>query len=151
MDSLSNDLIIFISSFLTNYKDIICLKLVCKEYYQMIPKKYIIKLKLQNKIINNKKIDSYLNNCVNINCCIETMDLFIDYYRIYEGRYIHSTQPAMNNDTVYINQKQYKVFSPYCCECFKKYILLGNKNESCINNLICENFVDIEYSDAKDY
>ena len=112
MDSLSNNLIIFISSFLTNFKDIISLKLVCKEYYQMIPKKYIIKLKLQNKIINNKKIDSHINNCVNVNCSIETMDLFIDYYRIYEGRYIHSIQPAMNNDTVYINRKPYKVFSP---------------------------------------
>ena len=39
----------------------------------------------------------------------------------------------MNYDTFYVNRKPHKVFSPYCCECFKKYILLGDKNESCIN------------------
>jgi hypothetical protein len=147
MDGISDDLIILISSLLTNYKDILSLKLVCKEYYQVIPKKYIIKLKLENIIINVK----YLKNCANVNCCIETRDLFIDYYRIYEGRYIHCEQPAMNNDTVYINRTQYNVFSPYCCDCCKKYVLLGDKNENYVNNLFCDDFVDIEYSDAKDY
>jgi hypothetical protein len=146
MNNFNDDLIILISSFITNYKDILSLKLLCKEYNKIILKFNILKLLISSKINNY----CYLNNCVNINCCTETLDLFENYYRKYYGRYIHYEQPAMNNDTIYINQKPYKVFSPYCCECFKKYILIGDKKDT-INNLFCEDFVDIEYIEAKDH
>ena len=146
MESLPNDLFLMISSSLDNYVDLLALKLVCKEYNEIIHRKNIIKLKIVNKINNHY----YLNKCVNVNCCEETKDLFIDYYREYEGRYIHSQQPAMNKDTIYINQKSYKVFSPYCCECFKNYLLFGDKPNKNIRNMLTEGFVDIEYTDAKD-
>ncbi len=147
MNSLPNELFLKIASSIENHIDLLALKLVSKEYCNIIPDKYIVKLKLQYKI------DKFyhLNKCVNIDCCEETRDLFENYYREYDGRYIHAEQPPMNRDTIFINQNPYKVYSPYCCECFKKYILVGDKKECSVNILFCEDFVDIEYTDAKDY
>lgn len=147
MNSLANELFLKIASSIEKHTDLLALKQVCKEYYTTIPDKYIIKCKLQNKINNFY----HLNNCVNINCCEETRDLYENYYREYDGRYIHAEQPSMNRDTIFINQIPYKVYSPYCCECFKKYVMIGDKKECLVNILFCEDFVDIEYTDAKDY
>ena len=74
----------------------------------------------------------------------ETRDLFIDYYREYAGRYKHEHQDAMNYDTIYINECEYKTFSPYCHECFKKYILLNGLSKNRIRNILVEGFVDVE-------
>ena len=130
-----------------NYKDIKILKITCKYFNEIITRYSIIKQKIYQDL--NKKEN--LNNCVNANCYNETKDIFIDYYREYEGRYIHCHQCPINYDTIYINQKPYEIFSPYCCECYKKYVLFGDKKENQIRNIYIEGFVDIEYTDAKDH
>ena len=44
-----------------------------------------------------------------------------------------------------------KYFSSYCCECYKKYVLIGDKQENLFREIQVEGFVDVEYTDAKDY
>ena len=142
MNNIPSELLSIISKNFTNYKDLLVLKSVCKEYYNNIDNYLLIKMKLQEKIIlqNKKK----LQQCVNPNCLCETKELFVNYYREYAGNYRHYHQPPMNYDTIYINKNSIKLFSPYCCECFKKYILKLNKNNNYYDHLI-EGFVDIHY------
>lgn len=130
-----------------NYKDLHSLKLSCKYFNEIITRYSIIKQKMYQDL--NKKEN--LNYCVNAKCYNETKDIFTDYYREYQGRYIHSRQCPINYDTIYINQKPYEIFSPYCCECYKKYVLIGDKKENLIRDNLVEDFVDIEYIDAKDH
>ena len=145
MNKLPIELFSKISNNFTNYRDLLVLKYVCKEFNNYIDNFLLIKIKLQKKIIlqNKKK----LQQCVNPNCYCETKDLFINYYREFEGFYRHCHQPSMNYDTIYINSNEYKVFSPYCCECFKKYILEINKNKNYYDYLI-EGFVDINFKNS---
>jgi hypothetical protein len=54
---------------------------------------------------------------------------------IWEARsktYKHiERQPALNETTMWVSGKEYSFRSHYCCECFKKYVLVGNnKNAS---------------------
>ena len=146
METIPIDIILIIRGNIKNYKDLYSLKLTCKYYNEIITCYSIIKQKIYYNL-NKKEI---IISCANSNCYNETKDIFVDYYREYEGRYIHHHQYAINYDTIYINQKTYKIFSPYCCECYKKYILFGDKKQNQIKNVYVEGFVDIEYIDAKD-
>ena len=107
-----------ISKYIKVNSDLLCLKLVNNEFCKIIKSFSIIKLKVNEEFNKVKR----KNLCVNSNCYNETLDIYVDNYREYEGRYIHEHQGAMNYDTIYINKNSIKLFSPYCCECFKKYI-----------------------------
>lgn len=141
MDLLPIDLIIVLSSQLEDYKDLLHFKLVSKENNENISRIEIVKMKLFGIFNNSKKV----KKCVNIDCYDETEDLFLDNYYHHYLRYIHCHQKSINYDTIYINQTPYKIFSPYCCECFKKYILFGDKPKNKIKNILVDGFVDIEY------
>lgn len=130
-----------------NYNDLQSLKLTCKYFNEIITRYSIIKQMMFYNLNKKEKI----NSCANSKCYNETYDLFTDYYREYEGRYIHHHQPAINYDTIYINQRRYKIFSPYCCECYKKYVLISDRKKNLVRDIQVEGFVDIEYTDAKDY
>ena len=147
MDSFPIDIISIITGNMKNYKDLHSLKISCKYFNEIITRYSIIKQKMYHDLNKKEKIIS----CANTNCYDETYDLFLDNYRLYAGRYIHEHQPAINYDTIYINQKKYKIFSPYCCECYKKYVLIGDKKENLFREIEVEGFVDIEYTDAKDH
>lgn len=69
--------------------------------------------------------------CVNKNCAADTEDITEYVWNYGNSRYIHHSQFALNETTIIINGKPYDVNTPYCCECFKKYVLVGdNKNAS---------------------
>lgn len=130
MDKLPIEIVKIIS---TNFNDVIdmySLKLVCKDYNMCINKNSLIKMKLCKKIVlkNKKK----LNKCVNNNSL---------KYRFLPICH----RPAMNNDTIYINNNEYKIFSPYCCECLKENILIREIPKNKCYNYYCEGFVDIDY------
>ena len=88
--------------------------------------------------------------CINKNCYHENKYIIYDSYRENDNVYTVRTLPSINNDTIYINLNPYKVSSPYCCECFKKYVLFGDISEEYIRNFIVEGFVDVEFIHAKD-
>lgn len=141
MQELPTEIITNITKFVKDYDGLYSLSLVCKEYNQNIEKISLLKSKLLSNFNKPKKIVK----CVNKNCCYETKDIFIDYYRKYDGGYIHDHGKAMNYHTIYINLNDYKIFSPYCHECFKKYVLIGDKPKNKFQDALCEGFVDIIY------
>ena len=50
--------------------------------------------------------------CANTNCTKTTEDVFYRHYRNHSYGYEHVRQLALN--------------SHYCCECFKKFVLVGS-------------------------
>lgn len=139
-DRLPSEVIGEISKHMNISSDLLSFKLVNNEVSKVIKKYDIMRLKVFEQLKDKKRKEL----CANNNCYKETRDLFIDYYREYAGRYKHEHQDAMNYDTIYINECEYKTFSPYCHECFKKYILLNGLSKNRIRNILVEGFVDVE-------
>jgi len=83
--------------------------------------------------------------CVNADCYEDTYEIFTYLHNYGYRRYIHSWQEALNNTTIVINKKAYKISSPYCCECLKNNILVG-KRENVTHNYDCDSQVNIVYN-----
>ena len=78
--------------------------------------------------------------CVNKNCADDTEDILEYVWHYGYSRYIHHTQFALNKTTIIVNGKSYDVNTPYCGECFKNYVLVGdNTNASHHYGEYCEN------------
>ena len=82
--------------------------------------------------------------CVNIKCYDDTADTFINVHNYYNRRYVHSWQKPLNSSKIVVNNKLYSVNSHYCCECFKKYVLVGN-NEKVSHNYNIPNQVNVSF------
>ena len=90
--------------------------------------------KLINKKITNfeikKKLLFNFNNrdlCINIDCYYDTFEVFKEIHHYYDRRYMHTKQKALNTSIIIINNKKFTIKSHYCCECFKKYILISDR------------------------
>ena len=118
---LPEDVISYIKNHIYDYDDLLNLKNSCSYFNSLISRSSLTKLILKNKILFYKPI----NLCININCYDDTIDIFEDVYYVGYSRYIHTHQPALNTNVLSINNRQYKITTPYCCECFKQYILIG--------------------------
>lgn len=129
-----------ISKYIKVNSDLLSLKLVNNEFCKIIKSFSIIKLKLNEEFNKIKRKDL----CVNSNCYNETLDIYVDNYREYEGRYIHCHQYAMNFDKVILNKNIFTVFSPYCHDCFKNHVLLCGIERKRVYDLSCEGFIDVE-------
>lgn len=140
LNLLPSELIGEITKHMNTSLDLLSYKLINKEICKIIKNFGIMKLKIFELLQNPK----HKELCVNTNCYYDTIDVFIDKYRQYEGRYIHYHQNAMNFDNVYFNTKQYNAFSPYCHYCFTQHILRSGIEEQRIKDLSCEGFVDVE-------
>tara|TARA_B110001452_G_scaffold18458_1_gene14989 strand:- start:1030 stop:1449 length:420 start_codon:yes stop_codon:yes gene_type:complete len=139
MDCLPYDIIWYINEYLYDYEDLLNLKITCKSFDKMITAFSLGKLMLAGKFINYKPIEM----CINIDCYDDTWDIYEDVYHAGYRHYIHSHQPSLNQTNMIVNRKQYKMFSPYCSECFMKYVLIGDK-KNVTHNLIMDQ-VNIEY------
>ena len=142
LDLLPNEIIGEIIKDIDISSDLFSLKLVNSELCKLIKNFSIIKMKVLEsfKVIKRKEL------CANSNCYNETLDVYVDNYREYEGRYIHSHQYAMNFDKVILNKHTFSAFSPYCHDCFKNHVLLFGIERRRIFDLSCEGFVDVEIS-----
>jgi hypothetical protein len=87
--------------------------------------------------------DLYL--CVNSDCYEDTYDIFTHLHNYGYRRYIHKWQEALNFTTIVVNKKAYKMNSPYCCECLKKNILVGSR-ENVQENYDLDTQVNIVYN-----
>jgi hypothetical protein len=70
--------------------------------------------------------------CINPKCLEETEMAVVHIWEARSKAYKHTErQPALNETTMWVTGKEYSFRSHYCCECFKKYVLVGNnKNAS---------------------
>ena len=114
---------IIIKKYLNYRKCLINFKTTCKYIDQSISQFYLKKMLLKYKL------SFYIPTemCVNIDCYDETWDIYEDIYHHGSRRYIHSHQLALNNCVININLKKYNISTPYCCECYKKYVLIGDR------------------------
>lgn len=141
MNNLPEDMLLYIKENCYNSNGLLNLKKTNKQF-----NKLITRFSIQKKICSNlykNFVNKDINICVNTNCYYDTWDLYEDIYHYGYRRYIHHHQYALNNTTIFINKKEYHIFSPYCSECLKNYVFIGD-NKNVINNLTM-NQVNIEY------
>ena len=110
------------------------LKTTCKSMYKAISVFAIAKLMLSEKL----GLFSFRDLCINVNCYEDTYDVFTFVHNYYYTRYLHSRQYALNSCVVIINAKYYNFKSHYCCECLKKFVLVGS------NSNVIENYQNSE-------
>ena len=123
MNDLPEDMILYIKENLYDYSDLLNLKKTNKQFDKLITRFSIIKLMLYGKILNYKHIEM----CINVDCFWDTCDIYEDIYHYGYRRYLHHHQCALNKTTIIINNNQYDICSPYCTECLKVHILIGDK------------------------
>jgi hypothetical protein len=121
------------------YKDLLHLKTTCKYFDNLVSAFYV------NKSILECKLSIYTPRqwCANYECYDDTCEIYEDIYYHGYRRYTHSHQYALNDSVITVNKKKHNINTPYCCECFKKHILIGD-NHNIVNHLV-ENRVYIEY------
>ena len=70
--------------------------------------------------------------CINPNCIEDTEGPVLHIWKANSVTYEHNKrQAALNMSIIWVNGKKQWIRSHYCCECFKKYVLVGNnKNAS---------------------
>jgi hypothetical protein len=70
--------------------------------------------------------------CINPECVKNTEAAVLYIWEVHSLAYEHTDrQLALNITTVRVNGKPHWIRSHYCCECFKKYVLVGdNKHAS---------------------
>ena len=71
-------------------------------------------------------------DCINPDCVRETEGAVLNIWEANSLAYEHtSRQAALNTTTIWVNREKHWIRSHYCCECFKKHVLVGdNKNAS---------------------
>ena len=139
MDCLPDDIVRHIQTYYNDYEDLLNLKKTGKYFDKLITSFALGKLMLYGIFSNYNSTIA----CVNIDCYYDTWNIYEDVYHAGYRRYIHSHQSALNKAEATINNIRYNICTPYCCECFKQYVLIGDK-QNVTDNLIMEE-VNIEY------
>ena len=132
---LPNDVGEIITGYLfKDYQFLAKLKTTCKALHKFISVFAIAKLMLSEKL----GLFSFRNLCINVDCYEDTYDVFTFVHNYYYTRYLHSRQYALNATTIIVNAKYYNIKSHYCCECLKKFVLVG------ANSNVIENYQNSE-------
>jgi hypothetical protein len=119
---------------LKDYQFLSTLKTTCKSMYKAISVFAIAKLMLSEK----RGLFSFRELCINQECYEDTYDVFTFIHNYYYTRYLHYRQYALNTTTIIVNAKYYNIHSHYCCECFKKFVLVGSNSNVIENYHNCE-------------
>ena len=117
-----------------DYQFLAKLKTTCKSMYKAISVFAIAKLMLSTKLGQF----SFRELCINVDCYEDSYDVFTFVHNYYYSRYLHSRQYALNSTRIIVNAKYYNFKSHYCCECLKKFVLVGS------NSNVIENFQNSE-------
>jgi hypothetical protein len=136
--SLPDDIIYIIINKINSYNIISNLKQSCHIFNNIISKKNIIKIKLEEKLkLENKK---HRKLCINHNChnlyLLKNVKL-INSIILYDAY-------SINNTYIYINDKQCNIYSSYCQSCFIENVLIGDKKNN-YSNMSCDSFIDFYY------
>ena len=79
-----------------------------------------------------KFVPSKRHYCINPNCIEDTEGPVLYIWKANSVTYEHNErQAALNMSIIWVNGKKQWIRSHYCCECFKKHVLVGdNKHAS---------------------
>ena len=84
--------------------------------------------------------------CINPDCVKDTEAAVLHIWEAHSQAYEHiDRQAALNITTAWVNGKPHWIRSHYCCECFKKHVLVGkNKNASQHYGNYCDGVQEVE-------
>ena len=127
-DILPDELISNIADYFEEAIDLFNFKIINHTNNMLIKNQKILKLKIEEYY--NKK-HNILNRCINNDCYKDTINIFKtnyypDRYNPRGWTYNHRHQDALNYTTISINYEHYKIYTPYCSECFKNFVLIGD-------------------------
>ena len=120
---MPREILVLITKNLKDFDGLLNLKMSCAYFNKVITQFSLTRELIRDKIM----IYDDLDLCINVNCYEDTQDIYEDYYFVNTRRYIHHHQRALNDAQIRINQKNYIVCSPYCNECYVKYVAIGDK------------------------
>ena len=107
------------------------LKTMCVSFSKAISNVTIAKFMMR---VNFGRINTRSHVCINRYCVRDTKNVMEYIWKDHDGYYMHTIKLdslAFETDVMVVNGKEYPVRSHYCCECFKKFVLIGdNKNVS---------------------
>lgn len=100
----------------------------------------------QLKEFFEKFIPSKRDYCINPECVKDTEAAVLHIWEAHSQAYEHiDRQAALNITTAWVNGKPHWIRSHYCCECFKKHVLVGeNKNASQHYGNYCDGVQQVE-------
>ena len=100
----------------------------------------------QLKEFFEKFIPSKRDYCINPECVKDTEAAVLHIWEAHSQAYEHTDrQAALNITTAWVNGKPHWIRSHYCCECFKKHVLVGeNKNASQHYGNYCDGVQEVE-------
>ena len=137
------DIMLLIIRQLSNYEYIRGLNITCKSLSKLISKFDVVKevFSVLFARFNSHELHiynpnrKYVTRCVNEYCKKETEKAVVYIWECHNGlvynHYTHTRQEPQNTNKMMVNGKKFWFRSPYCCECFKKHVLVGNnKNVS---------------------
>jgi hypothetical protein len=95
-----------------------------------------------------KFVPSKRTYCINPDCVKETENAVMHIWKVNALAYEHTErQAALNITTMWVNGKPHWFQSHYCCECFKKHVLVGkNKNVSQHYGNYCDGVQQVDVS-----
>jgi hypothetical protein len=136
---LPHDIVKNIIKSIANRESLMNFRETCKPIYDKITDSEI-----------EKKISFNFNNrdlCINSDCYEDTFEVFKEIHHYSDRRYVHKKQKALNTSIIIINNKKFTIKSHYCCECFKKYVLIGDRKnvEEIYHNNLCDE-VNIQFN-----
>ena len=130
---MPSELIAMIVDLLGNKDYLVNFKETCSLFNKSVSQFYIAGQMVSTKygVFISRYDDGLMSRCVNVNCYDETEDVHTFVWAYHYHRYYHTPQYPMNQTTMVVDRKSYSVKSHYCCECFKKHVLIGsNQNVS---------------------
>ena len=123
---LPNDIIQIIISYLQSVHRVKT-KMTCKLMYKVI--EYFPFDIAKQMLFKKFGIFNCQKYCANDYCCDDSEDVFYRYYCYNILHWQHTHQEPLGKTKMIINNKIYKVVSPYCCECFKQYVLVRERGK----------------------
>jgi len=95
-----------------------------------------------------KFVPSKRTYCINPECVKDTESAVLYIWEDQSMSYEHNDrQAALNITTMRVNGKPHWIMSHYCCECFKKHVLVGkNKNASQHYGNYCDGVQQVDVS-----
>lgn len=141
---LPSEIIAIIIAELGNYEYYIGLNITCKSLSNLVSKFSLAREMLNEffeKFVHTKRED-----CINPKCVKETEYAMLHIWEAHSLAYEHTQrQAALNITTMVVNGEKHWIRSPYCCECFKKHVLVGeNKNASQHYGNYCDGVQEVE-------
>ena len=141
---LPSEIISIIVGELGKYEYYIGLNITCKSLSNLVSKFSLAKEMLNEFfeiLVPTKRL-----YCINPNCVQETEGAVLHIWEAHSLAYEHTErQPALNVTTMRMNGEKHWIRSHYCCECFKKHVLVGeNKNASQHYGNYCDGVQEVE-------